>query len=109
VLFLSCVRVSVSGVLFSVGVCVCDLLTCLHLSVYTSQALLSLFTGPPAPAGARAPPAPAKGARRHPDAAAPVARLPHTQGVMYIMYPYIYLSIYRSMYLSISIHIYLSI
>jgi len=30
VLFLSCVCVSVSGVLFSVGVCVCDLLIFLH-------------------------------------------------------------------------------
>jgi len=30
VLFLSCACVSVSGVLFSVGVCVCDLLIFLH-------------------------------------------------------------------------------
>jgi len=30
VLFLSCVSVSVSGVLFSVNVCVCDLLIFLH-------------------------------------------------------------------------------
>jgi len=34
VLFLSCVCVSVSGVLFSVGVCVCDLLMFLHLSLF---------------------------------------------------------------------------
>jgi len=52
---------------------------------------------------------------RDPDAAAPVARLPHTQGVMYIMYPSIhppicsYLSIYLSIYLSVDLSICLSI